>query len=314
MRIAVGDIGGTNARFALAEVADGKVVSLDEPVVLPAKEHKDIASVWQAFGGKIDEPLPRHAVLAIAAPLTGGPVVFTNLRWTVDPATLADDLALDEILLLNDFGAMAHAVDALDAEWFEHLCGPDRPLSARGTISVVGAGTGLGVAILQRSGRGSAVLETEGGHIHFAPLDDKERQVCDALVAKYGRASIERVVAGPGLGHIVRTFDPGDTRDDAALWANAVAGKEPEALDLYLGVYGSAVGDLSLAHGSMGVALTGGLTNRMKHLLCDSRFHARFCDKARYVERMRDIPVKLVTHPQPGLYGAAAAFAKDHAS
>jgi glucokinase len=281
--------------------------------VLRTREHEGLPSAWKAFGATLPEPIPRHAALGIAGPVTGGPVRFLNSHWVVDPATLATDLSLDGHVLLNDFGAMAEAVHALDPQWFAHLCGPHKPLPPDHPISVIGAGTGLGVAVLQRLERGIAVLETEGAHIHFAPLDERERRVSDAIAAKYGRTSVERVVSGPGLGDIVRAFDPGDTRDDPALWADAVAGKEAEALDLFLAAYGSAVGDLSLAHGSLGVALTGGLTNRMKHLLSGSRFHARFCDKGRYRDRMATIPVKLVTHPQPGLFGAAAAFAREHA-
>lgn len=316
MKIVAGDIGGTNARFALAEVAGGRVVWLGEPLVLSTDEHAGLASAWAAFGETIGEPLPRHAALGIAGPVTGGPVRFLNSHWVVDPATLAANLSLDGHVLLNDFGAMAEAVHALDPEWFEHLCGPQQPLPSDKPISVIGAGTGLGVAVLQRLERGIAILETEGAHIHFAPLSEPERRVSDAIAEKYGRTSVERVVSGPGLGDIVRTFAPHDPRDDAAVWADAIAGHDEDAraaLDLFLGAYGSAVGDLSLAHGSLGVALTGGLTNRMKHLLCTGPFHARFCDKGRYRERMGTIPVKLVTHPQPGLFGAAAAFARENA-
>lgn len=316
MKIVAGDIGGTHARFALADVADGKVVSLGEPVVLRTREHAGLPAAWAEFGRRLGEPLPRYAAFGIAGPITGGPVHFLNSPWVVDPATLATDLSLDMHLLLNDFGAMAHAVHALGPDCFDHLAGPHLPLPPDKPISVIGAGTGLGVAVLQRLERGIAVLETEGAHIHFAPLDEAERQVSDAIAAKYGRTSVERVVSGPGLGDIVRTFAPGDPRDDAALWAAAIAGEEAstrDALALFLGAYGAAVGDLSLAHGSLGIALTGGLTNRMKHLVAASAFHARFCNKGRYRERMEAIPVKLVTHPQPGLFGAAAAFAMEHA-
>ena len=125
---------------------------------------------------------------------------------------------------------------------------------------------------------------------------------------------MERVVSGPGLGDIVRTF-ASDSRDDAALWAAAIEGRDAavrRALDLFFDCYGAAVGDLSLAHGSLGVALTGGLTNRLAHLVAASGFHARFCDKGRYRARMERIPIRLVTHPQPGLFGAATAFAMEH--
>ena len=139
----------------------------------------------------------------------------------------------------------------------------------------------------------------------------------ERLTAKYGRTSVERVVSGPGLGDVVRALEPAETRADPALWQAAIAGEEPllcRALDLFLNSYGAAAGDLSLAQGALGVALMGGLTNRLLHLIPGSQFHARFCDKARYRARMETVPVKLVTHPQPGLFGAAAAFAREHHS
>jgi glucokinase len=314
-RIVVGDIGGTNARFALAEVAGGRVVSLGEPVILPTRDHAGLPGAWQAYSAMIDEPLPRLASLGIAGPVTGGPVGFLNSHWVVYPGTLEQDLGLDQVLLLNDFGAMAHAVHALGSAHFAHVCGPDVPLPEHGAISVIGPGTGLGVAVLQRTEAGPVVLETEGAHIHFAPLNENERLVSDRIEARYGRTSVERIVSGPGLGNIVRAFTPADDRDDAALWQAAIAGEEPalrDGLGLFLDSYGAAVGDLSLTHGAMGVALTGGLTNRLLHLIPDSGFHARFCDKGRYRPRMESVPVKLVTHPQPGLFGAAAAFAREH--
>lgn len=312
MRIAVADIGGTNARFALAEVAEGQVVALAAPVVLAARAYPGLAQAWQAFGEQLGEALPRHAAFGLAGPITGGPVRFINSPWVVDPAVLQAELGLETALLLNDFGAMAHAADALPPEHLAHLFGPDVPLPTRGAISVIGPGTGLGVAVLQRRGEAVTVLETEGAHIHFAPLDADEALVCAAITAKYGRTAVERVVSGPGLGDIVRTFAPADARDDAALWAAAIAGEEPRALALFLASYGAVVGDLSLAHGAFGVVLTGGLTGRLRGLLPASAFHPRFCAKGRYRARMEAIPVKLITHPQPGLYGAAAAFAREH--
>lgn len=316
-RIVAGDIGGTNARFALAEVARGRVVSLGEPVVLPTSEHEGLPGAWRAYGEKLDAPLPRQAALAIAGPITGGPVSFLNSHWVVHPDRLDSDLGLDRSVLLNDFGAMAHAVHALGSEHFTHVCGPNVPLPDRGAISVLGPGTGLGVAVLQRKQGGPVILETEGAHIHYAPLNEIERRVSECVAAKYGRTSVERIVSGPGLGDIFRALCPDDARDDGALWEAAIQGEEPQlrqALDLLLDSYGAAAGDLSLAHGALGVALTGGLSNRLLPLLPSSGFHARFCDKGRYRERMEGIPVKLVTHPQPGLFGAAAAFAMEYSS
>ena len=275
MRIAVADIGGTNARFALAEVAVGKVVSLGDPVVLAAKDYAGLAEAWQTFGAQLGEPLPRQASFGLAGPVTGGPVHFVNSHWVVDPAVLDAELGLETSLVLNDFGAMAYAADALAPGDFAHVCGPDVALPAKGAISVIGPGTGLGVAVLQRREQSVVILETEGAHIHFAPLDADEALVSAAITAQHGRTSIERVVSGPGLGEIIRAFDPADSRADAALWASALADQEPHALALFLAAYGAACGDLSLAHGAMGVVLTGGLTMRMLAHIAGSQFHAR---------------------------------------
>ena len=314
MHIVAGDIGGTHARFAIAEIAGGKVISLADPVVLRTSEYGGLPKAWAAFAAAHGNDLPRMASFGVAGPINGGPVRFVNSRWVVDPETLAADLGLDKFLLLNDFGAMAHAVNALPPDQFVHVCGPDVPLPERGAISVIGPGTGLGVAVLQRLERGTQVLETEGAHIHFAPLNDMQRRVCDALMAQYGRVSVERVVSGPGLGAIARALAPGETRSDAELWAAAAEGSEPalhSALGLFLECYGAAVGDLSLAHGAFGIALTGGLTGRLRAQIAVSGFHAALCNKGRYRTRMDSIPVKLVIHPQPGLFGAAAAFAEE---
>lgn len=311
MRIAVADIGGTNARFALADIGGGKVVALDAPIVLAAKDFAGLTEAWQAFGARLSEPLPRHAAFGLAGPVTGGPVRFVNSHWVVDPAALNRELGLDASLVLNDFGAMAHAADALGPGDFAHVCGPDEPLPELGAISVIGPGTGLGVAVLQRRAPGVVILETEGAHIHFAPLDADEAAVSAAITARHGRTSIERVVSGPGLGEIIRAFDPADSRDDATLWAAALDGHEPQALALFLAAYGAACGDLSLAHGAMGMVLAGGLTTRLQGHIPGSLFYARLCDKGRYRARMESIPVKLIVHPQPGLLGAAAAFARE---
>lgn len=313
-RVVVGDIGGTNARFADAHVVDGRVVAIGEPVVFATARQEGLASAWRAFIAASGGPPPRRAAFAVAGPIDGGPIRFVNSHWVIDPRGLATELGLDAALLLNDFGAMAHAVDALDPGYLAPVCGPDAPLPDRGAISVIGVGTGLGVAVLQRRPKGPVVLETEGGHTAFAPLDDDERRVRDSLAAEIGRVSVERVVSGPGLGAIVRAFAPGDRRNDAALWAAAIGGEDAQcatALGVLLRCYGAAVGDLSLAHGSTAVVLTGGLTQRLADAIAPSGFHARFCAKGRYRTRMTAIPIKHVTHPQPGLFGAAAALARE---
>lgn len=315
-RIVVGDIGGTHARFAIADL------STSRPTIGPmkryrAREHEGLPSAWARFAAEAGEPLPRDAALAVAAPIEGDVLRFMNSDWRIPRRGIAGELGLDRLTLLNDFGAVAHAISVLGEEEFQPVTGPQR-LPDEGVTSVIGPGTGLGVAILARRGGTATVIETEAAHIAFAPLDPEEEALADALIARYGRASVERVVSGPGLidiyEHLGGTNDV-DANRAGDLWSAAIDGSDAiaaHALDILVRCLGAAAGDLSLAHGAMGVALTGGLANRIVHLLRTPMFAARFSAKGRYRERMQRVPVVLATYPEPGLLGAALAFARAH--
>ena len=313
MRIVVGDIGGTHARFAIADLRDGAPPSLGAMHKYRTREHPGIASAWAAFGRDLGGPLPAAAALGIAAPIEGDELRFVNSHWVIGRHRLAGELGVDRLLLLNDFGAVANAVAALEAEAFCHICGPQAPTPPEGITTVVGPGTGLGVSILIRRDGRSAVVETESAHIAFAPQTDEEASLERAVRGRYGRCSIERIVSGPGLLDIYAHLGGGawDVLDAGTLWDAAVDGSDPlaaRALDLLIGCFGSAAGDIALAHGAMSVAVTGGLANRMMARLQAPLFHARFIDKGRYRTRMERIPVLLSTYEEPGLLGAAAAF------
>ncbi len=231
----------------------------------------------------------------------------------IDPARLADDLALDAHILLNDFAAVAHGVAAVDSADLKPLCGPDAPLPDAGIISVIGPGTGLGAAqLVLTPGAAPSVLATEGGHIGFAPADAIDDAVLAGLRARHGRVSAERIVAGPGLAAIYRALAPGaEVPDDRTLWGRALAGEDAAAraaLDHFCLALGRVAGDLALAHGASGVVIAGGLGLRLRHYLAGSSFAAGFVDKGRYGALMAAMPVRLLVHDQPGLLGAAAAF------
>jgi len=310
--IAVADIGGTHARFALASVAPGMRPELGEAVVLRTADFSDLASAYQHFARTIAGPRPRRASFALACPIRGETLKFTNNPWTLRLATLAAELGLDDIRLLNDFGAVGHAIARADPASFAHLCGPDRAPPRSGVISILGPGTGLGVAQLIREDGDYRVVETEGGHIDFAPHDAFEDALLAGLREKFGRVSIERVLSGPGLREIFAAL-PGapEPPDDATLWAAAIAGTDGlarMALERFCQCLGAVAGDLALVHGAEAVILAGGLAPRIAALLAASEFAEKFRAKGRYREMMTNIPVRMIVHPQPGLFGAAAAF------
>jgi glucokinase len=315
------DIGGTHARFALAEVAQGSVVHLGDPVTMKTAEHASFQTAWEAFDATLDSPIPRAVAIAIAGPVTGDVIKFTNNPWIIRPALIKERLNVDAYTLVNDFGAVGHAVAQAEPQYFEHLCGPDEPLANEGTISIIGPGTGLGVAHIHRYPGGYHVQATEGGHMDFAPLDSIEDAILSRLRKRFTRVSTERVVSGPGLVEIYETLASIEGRaiqqyDDKTLWALGMSGDDSlasAAVDRFCLSLGSVAGDIALAQGGFGgVVIAGGLGLRIKDILLRSGFDQRFRAKGRFEKLMAVIPVKLITHPQPGLFGAAAAFAKEH--
>jgi glucokinase len=319
-RIAVADVGGTHARFALAEIDGGKVVGLDEPVTLKTAEHGSFQLAWQEYGRRKGIDLPTEMAMAFAGPVGGELLKLTNNPWVIRPALIKERLGVDRYTIVNDFGAVAYAVATLGADDFRHVCGPDRPLPDQGVISIVGPGTGLGVAALLRKSDHYEVIETEGGHVDFAPLDSLEDRILAELRRSFRRVSVERIASGRGLWNLYEALGTLEGqqlkfRDDKQLWAAALDGSDSlanAALDRLCLTLGAVAGDMALAQGAVGVVIAGGVGLRIADYLPQSGFRDRFIAKGRFERRMDEMPVKLITHPQPGLWGAAAAFAREH--
>ncbi|WP_375270404.1 glucokinase [Sphingomonas sp.] len=314
------DIGGTHARFAIAEVENGRVVSLGDVVTLKTADHASLQTSWQAFAAGLDRPVPKAAAISVASPITGDVIRLTNNPWVIRPSLIPERLGADTWTIINDFGAVGHAVAQLPHADFEHLCGPDTPLPVEGVTTVCGPGTGLGVAQVYKGAGRYLVLPTEGGHMDYAPLDGIEDAILKRLRRTFTRVSAERIVAGPGIVAIYETLASLEgrairERTDKEIWTDALDGDDSlalAALDRFCLALGAVAGDLALAHGAKGVVIAGGLGLRIKDKLLRSGFDQRFVAKGRFQQLMAGIPVKLITHPQPGLFGAAAAYAQEH--
>ena len=315
------DVGGTHARFALATVRAGQI-SVGEPVTLKTDDYASLQTAWEEFERRAGARVPRAASIAIAAPIVGDTIRMTNNSWIFHAGALDDQLGLEKVTLINDFGAVAHAVANAPEDQLVHITGPEGPLPERGTVSVIGPGTGLGVAHFHRHPGGYHVQSTEGGHIEFAPLDEIDDWMLARLRRQHLRVSTERVHSGPGICEIyealaARENRPAQPLDDRTIWDRGIAredGLAAAAVDRVCHSLGSLVGDFALAHGASAVVLAGGLGLRLREILPRSAFGERFRFKGRYTQMMAGIPVKLIVHPQPGLYGAAAAFALEHGS
>jgi glucokinase len=322
MEIVAVDIGGTHARFALANIEGGQVTSLAPGVTLKTAEYASLQTAWEAFGAQAGRPLPRAVALAVACPVSGEVLKLSNNPWIIRPAMIGSKLGVDVITLVNDFGAIGHAIGELTSADLTHVCGPDVELPAQGVISIVGPGTGLGVAHVLRVDGATHVISGEGGHVDYAPLDSIEDGILNYLRQRYRRVSTERLVSGPGLLNIYEALAsiegrPAVIHDDKALWQTAIAGDDSlavAALDRFCRIMGSVAGDIALVHGAHAVLIAGGIGPRIVEMLPRSGFAERFAAKGRFEAMMANLPVKLITHPQLGLLGAAAAFGKEHQS
>ncbi|MDE8346299.1 MAG: glucokinase, partial [Acidocella sp.] len=199
--IVASDIGGTHARFCTARIARGRVLELGPATTLHTADYPDLISCWRAYTIARGGTPPDALALALACPIGGETLQLTNHDWVIRPASLARDLGVAQLTLVNDFGAVAHAVSHLTPAHLRHITGPDAP-RVEGVTTLLGPGTGLGVAQLLRRKGVSHIIECEGGHADFAPRDTVEDAILAYLRARHGRGSNERIVSGPGLANI----------------------------------------------------------------------------------------------------------------
>lgn len=323
-RVLVADIGGTNSRFALADLDGGRPV-LHDMRRLPAES---FASLLQAARHYLEQiqAAPRRAAIAVACPVAGDDIRLTNRAWSFNREELRQALDLDELLIMNDFGAAARAVPELLVDEREDLYGSGDAGAAltAGPVSVLGPGTGLGMALLAPPVNGRStwqVIETEGGHVSYAPQGSEERAVHEWLAARHGRVSIERVLSGRGLSAIHAALsdsapskqDTPDSilRNPEEIVTAAIDGDDAiarRALARFCAILGSFSGDAALIHGARTVAIAGGIVPRFIPFLRTSAFRERFLDKGRFAAYLESVQVTVVTHDEPGLLGVALAL------
>jgi len=307
----VADIGGTNARCARAQrSADGIVLQ-----GLQQYATADFSSLEQALRHFLGGERPQRAVLALACAITGDRLKITNNPWAFSLSELAAQLGCP-VAAINDFAAVSIALPALGADDVLAIGSavPVRVPAARRCYAVVGPGTGLGVGgLVLESGR-RTVIESEGGHLAFAPADAYEAAVLAALWPRFGRVSAERLLSGPGLVNLHEAMctvdglplEPLRAQDITARAAAQADGSCARVVALACGLLGSFAGDIALAFGAWdGVFLHGGVAQQLRPWLLQGAFRQRFENKGRHAPIMQAIPTRLIVHPQAGLLGAA---------
>ena len=307
----VGDVGGTNARFALAHMVDGRPV-LDQHQSFPAERYPTFLGGVKAFldGCAVQ---PTGGVLAVAGPVTDGAIDLTNSPWRVSEAEL-QTLGLRPVRLINDFEALAWGAPVVSGPELASLGGPEVG-DPHATIAVLGPGTGFGVSALARDIHGREIaMPSEGGHACFAPGDAVEDEILRLLRRRYDRVSIERLICGPGLLNLHRALAEIDGReshiDDPAL-ITAEALENPNSacgatLARFCAILGCVAGDIALTTGARGgVYIAGGIAPRILPFLKASPFRERFERKGRFQDYMAAIPTHVILHRHAALLGAA---------
>jgi len=312
----VGDVGGTNARFAIARVVDG-VLTLEHHESFPAVEHPTFLGGVKAF---IDgcEVKPTGGIIAVAGPVTDGEIDLTNSPWRVSEAELGT-LGLNPVRLINDFEALAWGAPVVPRDQLASLGGPDEG-EDHSAIAVLGPGTGFGVSALARDVHGTEIaMPSEGGHACFAPGDPIEDEILRILRKRYDRVSIERLICGPGLLNMHRALAEIDGReshieDPAQITTEALEDMNSHCgatLARFCAILGAVAGDIALTTGSRGgVFIAGGIAPRILPFLQASPFRERFERKGRFQDYMAAIPTNVILHKHAALLGAGrVAFA-----
>jgi glucokinase len=315
------DVGGTHARVGLVE-GDARGFTVTRYHKYACADYPDLATILDAFRRESAQPAVARVALAIAGYVVDDAVVNVNLPWPVSLSELRHALGVRDLAVVNDFEAIAHAIDHVGADDTHLLGGP--ACAATGPVLVVGPGTGLGAALrIPRAdvARGVFVLPTEAGQATLAADTDLEFEVLRELRRRGSRVLIEHVLSGTGLvnldaalrrlrGAPERGLTPAQITAAAEAASDAIA---LETVEVFCGWLGGVLGDLALLYGAQGgIYLAGGVLPQMRGLLARSTFAARFLDKGAMREALARVPVRLVEHAQLGVLGAASwYFARD---
>lgn len=308
------DVGATNARCAL-EYAPGRFDAIE---VLPCADFPGLRELIQAYLAHVGVKRVSHAGLAIANPIDGDEVRMTNRDWAFSIEALRAALDLTSLLVVNDFTALAMSLRHLDASQRTQIGGGSPQPDA--VIGLLGPGTGLGVSALIPTTERWVTLGSEGGHVNFAPCDERELAILQYCWREYPHVSAERLVSGPGLELIYRaladrvgvTLPPRDARSiiDAAL-----QGGDPlsaEAVDCFCGMLGTAAANLAVTLGALGgVYIGGGIVPRLGAHFSRSPFRSRFEAKGRFADYLAKVPTYVITALHPAFHGISAILA-DH--
>ena len=308
----VGDVGGTNARLALCELATG---AISQAKTYSGLAHPSLEAVVRLYLEEHDATVG-EACIAIACPINGDWVAMTNHSWEFSIREMQANLGLARLQVINDFTAVSMAVPVL-GESDRIQLGGAAPVAGK-PIAIYGAGTGLGVAHLVQAGEQWLSLPGEGGHVDFAANTEEEDAVLQVMRGELGHVSAERFLSGPGLVNLYRGLVKSDGREPEPfapkdITERALAGDCLDCrrtLSLFCVLMGRFAGNLALNMGTFGgVYIAGGIVPRFQEFFIGSGFRVAFEDKGRFNKYLRPIPTSVITRPEPAFAGLAALVA-----
>jgi glucokinase len=308
--VLVADIGGTNARFALATREKGRIITRDSQT-FRAEDFETIRDAADAYLEAVTAK-PKAACFAVAGPVGDDVIDFTNSPWVLEVAKIKAALGLDQFMVANDFEALASSLRHLPKSDLVSvkpgMGAPDAP------ILVIGPGTGLGQALVLPGNGRDRIIPTEGGHVGLAPGTDEEIEVMKFIAREHPRVSVERVLSGRGLVNIHRALCAIAGTPRVSLKANeitkaAMTKEYPiavRAVEMFCELLGAVAGDAVLATGARGgVVLGGGILPKIREIFLASQFTRRFLDKGRMRDYVERAPVDLIVNDGAALIGAA---------
>ena len=309
----IGDIGGTNARFALARPDEN---GFTNEITLACSDYETAEQGIADYLERSGSGQPDVICLAAAGPVVDGRVRFTNNHWVIDSHALKEKFQLSSVQLLNDFEAIAYSILMLGENDLATigLVSAEHERKTEATYGVLGPGTGLGEGGLLVRESGVYPIVGEGSHAGFAPETRMQLKVLEQLRQRFARVSSERLVSGPGLENIYWALckirgEPACDITAAEIFSRVLAKEDPiaeEATQLFFEALGQVAGNLALSLGAFdGMYLAGGIVKRYPDLLNSSSFRSGFENKGRHRPLMEKVPTLLILHPQPGLLGAS---------
>jgi glucokinase len=315
----VADIGGTNARFACVRAPGGVV---EQVRTLPVAAHATVVDALRAYLQQLGLPTQAdlratRVVLAVASTVTGDQVALTNGPWSFSQREVLHALGARSLLVLNDFGALALSLPRLTAQQVRPWgVKPNQQTLGRQVMSVVGPGTGLGVASVVPTAHGWQALPGEGGHMTLSPADDFESELLRHARSEFSHVSGERFLSGIGLpvlhravaavlGHAAPKLTAADIVERGLARSDAAC---DQTVDAFCALLGGLAGNVALTTGARGgVFIGGGIVPRLGERFFQSRFRERFEAKGRFAEFLQGIPTALITDTLAALTGSALA-------